>query len=176
MTDSARIAACGGLESLAITDPVDHVPGYEFDTVTFGLDQQTRTLAVSAVTELANPRPIGQFADVRSGAHTVTVALTLAGTDITSRSSGVNVTADDTVAFVITRDTAASCAQDSDCAGSDACSKPLSALAGCARRAPAYFCEADQRCILNRLCCSETRVRCRGPMQRSDDLYARAVR
>ncbi len=104
-----------GSLAVSATLATDYVPGYEFDTVTLQLDNQSRQLAVTPVTELVNPRPIGQFVDVRSGRHIATLSLTLQGTVAASRTISFSTDADVTVPYVLTRD-----CTTSNCGGSGA--------------------------------------------------------
>jgi hypothetical protein len=163
--------SCDVPGSLAIsaTLATDYVPGYEVDTFVVQLDSKdTRQLNATPVTEVVNPRPIGQFTDVRNGRHSMTLTLLLQGAPIASRVVSFTADGDMTVPFVLTRDCAAvSCRGAADqCAGGRCVPSDCSDLNPSACPSPA--CAHDEDCTASDTC---TKAVCLGGlcMQRRED-------
>ena len=93
----------GGINA-SVTLATDYVPGYEFDTVIMDIEDLERQMVVSVVTELVNPRTIGQFSGLTRSSHAMTLTLRLTGVTVATRTISFNSTSDITVPFVITRD------------------------------------------------------------------------
>lgn len=137
---------------VATTLATDYVPGYEFDVLSIMLDSDERALPVTPVTDLLNPRNVAQFAEVRSGGHSMAVRLLLEGSTVALRETTFEVKADTSLEFVVARgcsgnDCESACETDAECTASDACTVAVCISGQCLQRRQDTLCAVDQRCI-----------------------------